>query len=77
MYKGSRGVEGAESCKRAKLVGVKKADRPGQEGEACSNDSFKDLRDGLKENNNAKGCRGGVVSFTGFRENNAISPLER
>ena len=56
---------------------MEKADRPGQKGEARSNNALEDLGDRFKEDDDAKGCRGGVISFTGFRENNAVGPFER
>ena len=77
MYKGSRCIKGAETSKETALIGVEEANCPGQNGEARGNDALEDLGDSLEEDDNAEGCRGGVVSFAGLRENDAVGPLKR
>src|SRR5205807_10271970 len=74
MNEGSGCVKGTKTSKRAALVGVEEANCPGQDGEARGNYALEYLRHSFKEDDNAKGCRGGVVNFAGFRENNAVSP---
>jgi len=58
--------------KGATLVAVKETGMSGDGREPRGNNSLKNLRDGLEEDDNAKGEGGIIGGFAGFVEDNAV-----
>ena len=76
MSKGGAGIKRAQARKRATLVGIDQANRPGQGGEAIGNDAFQDLGDSFQKDDDPEGSRRGVVIFAWFGKYNAVGTFQ-
>ena len=72
MGEGGAGIKRAQARKRATLVGIDQANRPGESGEAIGYDALQDLGDSFQKDDDPKGSRGGVVIFAWFGEYYAV-----
>jgi len=75
MGKSCDSVETAQTGQGSTLIRVQEAKGVGGGGETKSRNSFEDLGESFKQDNDAKGSRCTVIRFAWFIQNNAVGLL--